>query len=73
MEVDQTSSSEYESASEHDDESEKPLQQLTDEERHLLERERRGKFQHGCMHYRRRCKLVAPCCGGIYWCRYVLS
>lgn len=24
----------------------------------------------GCDHYRRRCKLVAPCCGDIFWCRH---
>ena len=24
----------------------------------------------GCAHYRRRCKLVAPCCGEAYWCRH---
>ena len=28
----------------------------------------RGKGQHGCQHYRRRCKLVAPCCGESFWC-----
>ena len=25
---------------------------------------------HGCMHYRRRCRLVAPCCGEVFWCRH---
>lgn len=29
-----------------------------------------GEMQHGCQHYRRRCKLVAPCCGEIFWCRH---
>ena len=24
----------------------------------------------GCKHYRRRCKLVAPCCGEVFWCRH---
>ena len=24
----------------------------------------------GCEHYRRRCKLVAPCCGEVFWCRF---
>lgn len=24
----------------------------------------------GCKHYRRRCKLVAPCCGEAFWCRH---
>lgn len=23
----------------------------------------------GCKHYRRGAKLVAPCCGGVFWCR----
>eukprot|EP00775_Hariotina_reticulata_P005876 gene5876-6117_t len=27
-------------------------------------------MQHGCEHYRRRCKLVAPCCGEVFWCRH---
>jgi len=25
---------------------------------------------HGCTHYRRRCKLVAPCCGEVFYCRH---
>ncbi|KAF8062955.1 RZPF34 [Scenedesmus sp. PABB004] len=29
-----------------------------------------GVMQHGCEHYRRRCKLVAPCCGEVFWCRH---
>mmetsp|Transcript_98789 Transcript_98789/g.205933 ORF Transcript_98789/g.205933 Transcript_98789/m.205933 type:complete len:342 (+) Transcript_98789:68-1093(+) len=24
----------------------------------------------GCRHYRRRCRIVAPCCGETYWCRH---
>ncbi|CAD7698853.1 unnamed protein product, partial [Ostreobium quekettii] len=24
----------------------------------------------GCEHYRRRCRLVAPCCGEVFWCRH---
>ncbi|CAK9049844.1 unnamed protein product [Durusdinium trenchii] len=24
----------------------------------------------GCRHYRRRCKIVSPCCGQVYWCRH---
>ncbi|PFH38730.1 CHY zinc finger domain-containing protein [Besnoitia besnoiti] len=24
----------------------------------------------GCAHYRRKCKLVAPCCGEVFWCRH---
>lgn len=30
----------------------------------------KGLLQHGCKHYRRRCKMVAPCCGEIFWCRH---
>ena len=25
----------------------------------------------GCSHYKRKCKLVAPCCGGVFNCRCV--
>ncbi|CAD7697350.1 unnamed protein product [Ostreobium quekettii] len=25
---------------------------------------------HGCAHYRRRCRIVAPCCGEVFWCRH---
>ena len=28
------------------------------------------KGAHGCTHYRRRCRLVAPCCGETFWCRH---
>ena len=24
----------------------------------------------GCTHYARKCKLVAPCCGEVFWCRH---
>ena len=30
----------------------------------------RGREQHGCKHYRRRCRMVAPCCGEVFWCRH---
>ena len=36
----------------------------------LQEQQGRGLLQHGCKHYRRRCKLVAPCCGEVFWCRH---
>jgi RING finger/CHY zinc finger protein 1 len=26
--------------------------------------------EHGCEHYVRRCRLVAPCCDNVYWCRH---
>lgn len=29
-----------------------------------------GAGVYGCAHYRRRCKIVAPCCGEIFWCRH---
>ncbi|GJM95505.1 hypothetical protein PR202_ga12248 [Eleusine coracana subsp. coracana] len=29
-----------------------------------------GKLEHGCEHYRRRCKIVAPCCGQVFPCRH---
>ena len=31
-----------------------------------------GGTYTGCSHYRRKCKLVAPCCDGVYSCRCVL-
>ena len=27
-------------------------------------------FRYGCRHYRRRCKIVAPCCGVVFPCRF---
>ncbi|XP_022992470.1 E3 ubiquitin-protein ligase MIEL1-like [Cucurbita maxima] len=33
-------------------------------------REDFGKFQHGCEHYRRRCRIRAPCCDRIFTCRH---
>jgi RING finger/CHY zinc finger protein 1 len=30
----------------------------------------KGLMDTGCEHYRRRCKLVAPCCGDVFWCRH---
>uniref|UniRef100_A0A804UL67 CHY-type/CTCHY-type/RING-type Zinc finger protein n=1 Tax=Zea mays TaxID=4577 RepID=A0A804UL67_MAIZE len=29
-----------------------------------------GKMKHGCEHYRRRCKIVAPCCNQVFPCRH---
>jgi hypothetical protein len=29
-----------------------------------------GRGAHGCRHYRRRARLVAPCCGEVFWCRH---
>ena len=28
-----------------------------------------GQQQYGCEHYRRKARLVAPCCGRLFWCR----
>ncbi|KAF7119995.1 hypothetical protein RHSIM_Rhsim13G0016300 [Rhododendron simsii] len=33
-------------------------------------REDFGKSEYGCEHYKRRCKLRAPCCGQIFSCRH---
>ena len=30
----------------------------------------KGAGRYGCIHYRRRCKLVAPCCGEVFSCRH---
>ncbi|MFQ6656930.1 hypothetical protein Gotur_026828 [Gossypium turneri] len=29
-----------------------------------------GKHEHGCDHYKRRCKILAPCCSKIFPCRH---
>nr|CAB3499486.1 unnamed protein product [Digitaria exilis] len=29
-----------------------------------------GAEQHGCEHYRRGCRVVAPCCGEVFGCRH---
>ena len=29
-----------------------------------------GQGSYGCTHYRRRCLIVAPCCGEVFWCRH---
>ncbi|CAI0626929.1 unnamed protein product [Linum tenue] len=29
-----------------------------------------GKMGYGCEHYRRRCKIRAPCCNEIFSCRH---
>lgn len=28
------------------------------------------KNEDGCVHYRRRCRIVTPCCGEVCWCRH---
>ncbi|XP_019056370.1 PREDICTED: E3 ubiquitin-protein ligase MIEL1 isoform X2 [Tarenaya hassleriana] len=30
----------------------------------------RGLMEHGCPHYRRRCRIRAPCCNEIFGCRH---
>ncbi|XP_073386438.1 E3 ubiquitin-protein ligase MIEL1 isoform X3 [Physcomitrium patens] len=29
-----------------------------------------GKMEHGCKHYRRRCRIRAPCCNEVFDCRH---
>lgn len=29
-----------------------------------------NSIDYGCIHYKRRCKIVSPCCGKIYTCRH---
>ncbi|CAA3025632.1 E3 ubiquitin- ligase MIEL1-like [Olea europaea subsp. europaea] len=29
-----------------------------------------GSENYGCSHYRRRCKIIAPCCNEIFDCRH---
>lgn len=30
----------------------------------------KGRMEHGCSHYRRRCRLRAPCCDEVFTCRH---
>ncbi|GAQ87904.1 RING finger and CHY zinc finger domain-containing protein 1 [Klebsormidium nitens] len=30
----------------------------------------KGRMEHGCSHYRRRCRLRAPCCNEVFTCRH---
>ena len=57
-------SSDWVTASESDD------QPSTSDEAEGDEASRKGLMQRGCTHYKRRCKLVAPCCGEVFWCRH---
>eukprot|EP00884_Botryococcus_braunii_P013051 jgi/Botrbrau1/21747/Bobra.43_1s0141.1 len=36
----------------------------------LAQNRNKGIMKHGCTHYRRRCKMVAPCCNEVFWCRH---
>nr|ACU19684.1 unknown [Glycine max] len=36
----------------------------------VLERLDFGKMGYGCKHYRRRCRIRAPCCNELYFCRH---
>ncbi|GBG70275.1 hypothetical protein CBR_g6402 [Chara braunii] len=38
----------------------------TEEEKRLS----KGVCQYGCPHYKRRCKIRAPCCNEVFWCRH---
>lgn len=42
---------------------------ITIEDR-MIERLNVGRLQHGCVHYRRRCRIRAPCCNEIFDCRH---
>ncbi|CAH9132661.1 unnamed protein product [Cuscuta epithymum] len=35
-----------------------------------VSKEDSGKMLYGCDHYRRRCKLRAPCCNEVFTCRH---
>ncbi|XP_039035754.1 E3 ubiquitin-protein ligase MIEL1-like [Hibiscus syriacus] len=35
-----------------------------------LQKQDFGKLEHGCDHYKRRCKILAPCCNKIFPCRH---
>ncbi|CAM6082526.1 unnamed protein product [Calypogeia fissa] len=35
-----------------------------------LQRESFGLLKYGCSHYRRRCRIRAPCCGEVFDCRH---
>ncbi|KAJ8637736.1 hypothetical protein MRB53_012003 [Persea americana] len=36
----------------------------------VIERLERGYMQYGCSHYRRRCRIRAPCCNEVFDCRH---
>ncbi|XP_072966663.1 probable E3 ubiquitin-protein ligase RZFP34 [Typha angustifolia] len=48
-----------------------PTVELT-EDLNLVSKEKleKGVMQYGCMHYRRRCRIRAPCCNEIFDCRH---
>eukprot|EP01018_Ginkgo_biloba_P033963 Gb_37753 [translate_table: standard] len=35
-----------------------------------MDRLNAGRMEHGCVHYRRRCRIRAPCCNEVYDCRH---
>jgi len=49
-----------------------PLPEATEEENNVNKKnmEKEEEEVMGCKHYKRRCKLVAPCCGKAYNCRF---
>lgn len=67
--LDESSSGEWETGSEGDAE-EANSEQPGQPSRTWTEEEDQGFMKHGCDHYKRRCKLVAPCCGEVFWCRH---
>lgn len=45
-------------------------QQSNEEDREINDLRDRGYMEHGCQHYRRRCRIRAPCCNEIFDCRH---
>ncbi|KAH7432042.1 hypothetical protein KP509_07G005500 [Ceratopteris richardii] len=41
-----------------------------DEEDHSVTSSEKGSFLYGCQHYRRKCKIRAPCCNEFFDCRH---
>ncbi|XP_024630996.1 probable E3 ubiquitin-protein ligase RZFP34 isoform X1 [Medicago truncatula] len=43
---------------------------LPGEESSTYDLQEKGYMEHGCQHYRRRCRIRAPCCNEIFDCRH---
>lgn len=54
----------------HDHEAAAPAPATTDDAEDAAAAAAQAAGTLGCAHYRRRAKLVAPCCGETFWCRH---
>lgn len=44
-------------------------EQLRDDDRTISDAEDQNDRANGCKHYKRKCKVYAPCCSKLVWCR----